>query len=102
MQTGVHTVFLALKNGTQKAICMDLDSFSLDVLRESIDEQNIITAKLNIMDYDETPGCYNSYLPAHKRLSSDFGLCLAVVHHVCYFGNSSFEEFADRLNRFVK
>lgn len=95
--------FLALNNGAQKAICIDLDSFSLDVLRESINsnEGNITTARINIMDYDETPGCYNSYLPAPKRLNSDFGICLAVVHHVCYFGNKSFDEFAERLSRFV-
>lgn len=93
--------FLALKNGTKKAICIDLDSFSLDILRENIDERKIVVAKINVVDYDETPGCYNSYLPAHKRLNSDFGLCLAVVHHVCYFGNRSFDEFAERLNRFV-
>jgi len=62
---------------------------------------NITTARINIMDYDETPGCYNSYLPVHKRLNSDFGICLAVVHHVCYFGNNSFDEFAERLSRFV-
>jgi SAM-dependent methyltransferase len=95
--------FLALKNGAKKAICMDLDSFSLDVLRENMNnnEGNITTARINIMNYNETPGCFNSYLPAHKRLNSDFGLCLAVVHHVCYFGNKSFDEFAERLNRFV-
>ena len=95
--------FLALKNGSQKAICIDLDSFSLDVLRESIksNEMNITTARINIMDYDKAPGCFNSYLPAHKRLNSDFGICLAVVHHVCYFGNSGFDDFAERLNRFV-
>lgn len=93
--------FLALNNGAQKAICIDLDSFSLDVLRENANERKITTARINIMDYDETPGCYNSYLPAHKRLNSDFGICLAVVHHVCYFGNNSFDEFAERLSRFI-
>ncbi len=95
--------FLALNNGTQEAICIDLDSFSLDVLRERIkgEGKKITTAKVNIMDYDETPGCYNSYFPAHKRLNSDFGLCLAVVHHICYFGNRSFDEFAERVKRFV-
>jgi len=95
--------FLAIKNGAKKAICIDLDSFSLDVIRESTHnvEGKITTARINIMDYDETPGCYNSYLPAHKRLNSDFGICLAVVHHVCYFGNNSFDEFAERLSRYV-
>ena len=95
--------FLALNNGAKKAICIDLDSFSLDAIRESNNnnEGKITTARINIMDYDETPGCYNSYLPAHKRLNSDFGICLAVVHHVCYFGNNSFDEFAERLSRFV-
>ena len=93
--------FLAIENGSQKAICLDLDSFSLDVLRENVNERVITTARINIMDYDETPGCFNSYVPAHKRLISDFGICLAVVHHVCYFGNSSFDEFAERVNRFV-
>ncbi|RKY90507.1 MAG: hypothetical protein DRQ13_12545 [Ignavibacteriae bacterium] len=93
--------FLALNNGVKRAICLDLDSFSLDVLRENVNERKITTARINIMDYDETPGCYNSYHPAHNRLNSDFGLCLAVVHHVCYFGNNSFDEFAERLSRFV-
>jgi len=97
---GVYS-FLALNNGVKKAICIDLDSFSLDVLRENVNERNITTARINVMDYDETPGCYNSYHPAHNRLNSDFGLCLAVVHHVCYFGNNSFDEFAERLSRFV-
>ena len=54
------------------------------------------------MNYPEHPGHYQSYLPSHERLYSDFTICLAVVHHVCYFGNSSFEEFAERLNRFAK
>lgn len=95
--------FLALKNGCEKAVCLDLDSHSLDALRANkmTDAGNVVTALINIMDYDETPGCYNTYLPAHKRLNSDFGICLAVVHHVCYFGNSTFEKFAERLNRFV-
>jgi len=93
--------FLAFDNGIKKAICIDLDSFSLDIIRESNNKGKITTARINIMDYDETPGCYNSYLPAHKRLNTDFGLCLAVVHHVCYFGNSKFDNFAERLNRFV-
>ncbi len=95
--------FLALKNGCEKAICLDLDSHSLDELRNraKLENGNIITAIINIMDYDETPGCYNTYLPAHRRLNSDFGICLAVVHHVCYFGNSTFDEFAERLSRFV-
>lgn len=95
--------FLALKNECEKAICLDLDPHSLDILRNSKmnDASKVVTAKINIMEYDETPGCYNTYLPAHKRLNSDFGICLAVVHHVCYFRNSTFEEFAERLNRFV-
>ena len=54
------------------------------------------------MSYPEKPGYYQTYLPAHKRLNSDFTICLAVVHHICYFGNYSFEEFAERLNRFAK
>ena len=95
--------FLALNNEAKEVICIDLDSFSLDAIMESTNnvEGKITTARINIMDYDETPGCYNSYLPAHKRLNSDFGICVAVVHHVCYFGNNSFDEFAERLNRFV-
>lgn len=99
---GAYT-FLALEYGTSEAISVDLDSYSIDLLREKAGQTKakITTATLNIMDYDETPGCYNSYLPAHKRLVCEFGLCLAVVHHVCYFGNSSFEEFAKRLSRFV-
>jgi SAM-dependent methyltransferase len=99
---GAYT-FLALEYGTSEAISLDLDSFSIDLLREKAGQTKakIITATLNIMDYDETPGCYDSYLAAHRRLNCEFGLCLAVVHHVCYFGNNSFDEFAERLSRFV-
>ncbi len=70
--------------------------FYLDIF-----EGKTTTARINIMDYDETPGCYNSYLPVHKRLNSDFGIGLAVVRHVCYFRNFGFANFAERLNRIV-
>lgn len=93
---------LALDNNSSEVIAIDLDNLSLDYLIDTIKEKglSITTAKLNIMDYPAKPGFYGSYLPAHERLNSDFAICLAVVHHVCYFGNSSFTEFAERLNRF--
>jgi len=95
---------LALENGTEEAIAIDLDNYSLNFLLNQINikNNNVTIAKLNIMNYPEHPGYYQSYLPAHERLYSDFTICLAVVHHVCYFGNSSFEDFAQRLNRFTK
>jgi hypothetical protein len=95
---------LALENGTEEAIAIDLDNYSLDHLLNqiSINNKKVIIAKLNIMNYPEHPGYYRSYLAAHDRLYSDFTICLAVVHHVCYFGNSSFEDFVERLNRFTK
>ena len=95
---------LALQKGAEEAIAVDLDNYSLDFLLEELSRhnQNVTVAKLNIMDYPDKPGHYKSYLPAHERLSSDFAICLAVVHHVCYFGNYSFDEFAERLNRFAK
>jgi hypothetical protein len=58
-------------------------------------------AKLDIMNYPEQPGYYASYIPAHNRLNCDFTICLAVVHHICYFGNGTFDDFAERLNRFT-
>jgi hypothetical protein len=95
---------LALEKCAEEAIALDLDNYSLDCLMEEIGKHNkkITIAKLNMMDYHEKPGYYRSYLPAHERLNSDFTICLAVVHHVCYFGNSTFDEFAARLNRFAK
>ncbi|MBT8379905.1 MAG: class I SAM-dependent methyltransferase [Ignavibacteria bacterium] len=94
---------LALENGAEEAIAIDLDNYSLDYLLNEVEKQNlnITVAKLNLMDYPEKPGCFESYLPAHTRLSCDFAICLAVVHHVCYFGNSSFDDFAEKLNRFT-
>lgn len=94
---------LALSLGVKKAICADLDENSLNILRDDIRANNlsIWTAKLNLMDYDESPGCYKSYLPVHKRLHSEFCICLAVVHHLSYFGNYTFDQVAERLNRFV-
>lgn len=94
---------LALEKGAEEAIAIDLDNYSLDYLMEEIKEhnQNVTIAKLNIMDYPERPGHYKSYLPAHERFNSDFTICLAVVHHVCYFGDFFFDEFAERLNRFA-
>lgn len=94
---------LAIKSGAKTCIAVDLDEVALDQLREDIKGNNfpIYTAKLDMMNYEEKPGCFNSYLPAHERLNADYAICLAVVHHVCYFGNAAFEEFAFRLNRFV-
>jgi len=99
---GAYT-YLALKHDFHEAICIDLDQYSLDSINKYSNENglSIVTANLDIMNYDKTPGIYNSYLPAHDRLSAEFGICLAVVHHVCYFGNSTFDDFAERLNRFV-
>jgi len=95
--------FLALENGTKEAIALDLDSYSLNHLLNEIAKHNskITVAKLNIMNYPDKPGYYGSYIPSHKRFNCDFTICLAVVHHLCYFGNYSFEEFAERLNRFA-
>ncbi len=93
---------LALKLGVKKAICADLDENSLNILREDVHKNQlpIWTAKLNLMEYNENPGCYGTYQPVHERLHSDFCICLAVVHHLCYFGNYSFDNVAERLNRF--
>jgi len=95
---------LALSNGSEEAIAIDLDNYSLDYLlnQVKINNHKITIARLNIMNYPEHPGYYQSYLPAHERLNCNFTICLAVVHHVCYFGNSSFEEFGERLNYFTK
>jgi len=94
---------LALEKGTEEVIAIDLDNYSLEYLFDNIKElrQKITIAKLDIMNYPEKPGYYQTYLSAHERLNSDFTICLAVVHHVCYFGNFSFEVFAERLNRFA-
>jgi len=95
--------FLALDNGVEEAIALDLDNYSLDFLFNEAKkfDKKITIARLNIMSYPDKPGYYQSYFPAHERLNSDFTICLAVVHHVCYFGNFSFEELAERLNRFA-
>lgn len=94
---------LALTLGVKKAVCIDLDENSLNILREDISHNQlpIWTAKLNLMEYSENPGCYGTYQPAHERLHADFCICLAVVHHLCYFGKYSFEQVAERLNRFA-
>ncbi len=95
---------LALEKGSQEAIAVDLDNYSLDFLMNEITrlDKKITIARLNIMTYPERPGYYHNYLPSHERFNSDFTFCLAVVHHVCYFGNFSFEEFTERLTRFCK
>ena len=95
--------YLAFESGFNDSICIDLDQFALDSINKSSIENklNIVTANLDIMNYNENPGYYNSYYPAHERLMAEFGICLAVVHHICYFGNSNFNDFAERLNRFV-
>lgn len=95
---------LSLSSGAKEAIAIDLDNYSLDFLFNQIKtHKNCITiAKLNVMNYPDNPGHYQTYLPAHERLFSDFVICLAVVHHVCYFGSSSFDEFSERLSRFAK
>lgn len=95
---------LALENGIEEVIGIDLDNYSLDYLLNQVKKNNhkVTIARLNIMNYPEHPGYYHSYFPAHERLYCNFTICLAVVHHVCYFGKSSFEDFAERLNRFTK
>jgi SAM-dependent methyltransferase len=95
---------LALEKGAEEVIAIDLDNYSLDYLMNEVKNENkkVTIARLNIMSYSEKPGYYQTYLPAHERLNSDFTICLAVVHHICYFGNYSFEDFAKRLSRFAK
>jgi hypothetical protein len=94
---------LSLTLGVKKAVCADLDENSLNILREDIRKNNlpIWTAKLNLMEYSEKPGCYGTYQPAHERLHAEFCICLAVVHHLSYFGEYSFEQVAERFNRFA-
>lgn len=94
---------LALSLGVKKAVCADLDENSLNLLMEEVKTKKlpIWTVKLNLMDYPENPGCYRTYNSADHRFKMDFCICLAVVHHICYFGNNSFEEFAEKINRFA-
>ena len=95
---------LAIDKGAEEVIAIDLDNYSLDYLMNEIKNENkkITVARLNIMNYPDKPGYYQTYHPAHERLNSDFTICLAVVHHICYFGNSTFDDFAERLNRFAR
>lgn len=95
---------LALKYGVKEAICIDVDSYSLDILREEIKNNNlhIWTARMDIMNYNEKPGHYESYLAAHLRFRSKFVICFAIIHHLCYFGSYSFEQFAETIEKFAE
>lgn len=93
---------LALENGVETALCADLDENSLNILRMDIEENNlpIWTAKLNLMNYNPAPGCYKAYAPIHERWNSDFVICFAVTHHLSYFGDYSFDQFAESIEKF--
>lgn len=93
---------LALRLGAKEVVCIDLDSSSIDFLRADIkkNDLNIWTANMNLLDYNETPASNKNFLPAHERLQSEFCICLALIHHLCYFSDYTFSQVAFRLNRF--
>lgn len=94
----------ALNNGVERALCADIDEDSLNILRLDIQRNQlpICTAKLDLMNYSQAPGCFGSYQPIHDRWNSDFAICFAVTHHLCYFADYSFEAFSNTIEKFCK
>lgn len=97
----------AIENGVKEVIAMDLDEPSLDLLREDARKNNlnIWTVKIDLMRFPEDISQYaywGTFPSIDARINSDFCICFALVHHICYFGNYSFEMFAYRIQKFAR
>lgn len=94
---------IALSYDVKEAICIDLDENALDTLQEDINIHNlpIWTVNMDIMNYNERPASNQNFYSAHQRFNCDFAICFALVHHICYFGHYSFDEFSSRIDKFV-
>lgn len=94
---------LALKYGVEEIIAIDIDDKSLDFLREDVknDALPIWIAKIDLMNHPKKLGDSQDMPSAESRLNADYCICFAVIHHLCYFGNYTFEDFAVAIDRFV-
>jgi len=94
---------LSLKYGVEEVIAMDIDERSLDILRRDVKNNDlpIWTARVDLMNHPPTLGHFKGYPAAEKRLNSDYCICFALIHHLCYFGNYSFDNFAEVIEKFA-
>ncbi len=94
---------LAIQYGVKEVIATDIDERSLDILRNKAKNKNlpIWVAKLDLMNHPEKLGGLKDMSSAEERLNADYSICFALVHHLCYFGNYSFEDFAKAIEKFV-
>lgn len=101
-----HFSQLALDKGVKQVVSMDLDEKSLDQLfnHYHIRHKKGYCVKADLMHYPENINNYARYgtfQPLYNRIKSDFVICLAVIHHICYFGNYNFDEFINRIKKFA-
>lgn len=98
---GEYTFFAFNEGKIKKAICSDIDQFSIEQIRKRSLEKNynITTSVLSLLDVDNKLGQFGNYDPSYIRLSSNFCICYALIHHLCFLGNCSIENFAEKIEK---
>jgi len=99
-----HFSIFALKYRVREAVVIDIDEFSLNILRREIGKKNypIWIVNADLMKYPYDLSCYGDYPPLHKRINAEFVICFALIHHLCTSGGYSFEDFAKRIEKFCQ
>jgi hypothetical protein len=85
-----------LANGVEKAVSVDIDEGVIEQFYKETKKENlpVTCAYLNIMDkYEE----FANHKTSQDRFRCDLTLCIALIHHMCYFRGVPMEKFAEQL-----
>lgn len=99
-----------LKCGVADVCGLDIDEGAADCLHMASKEKALaITAAVgspfdlfgyHVIDFDASS--WNRLYQSHIRLAADLVICVAVIHHLCYYRNLSFAHVARVLSRYAK
>ena len=84
--------------GAKDVVAVDIDEPVIEEFYKKTVEQNlpVTCAYLDFMSYHEEFGVHRT---TENGLKCDLVLCIALIHHLCYFRGVTFEELAKRLHR---
>jgi len=89
-----------LANGVKKAVSVDIDEGVIEQFYKEtkVEDLPVTCAYFNVMDKYEP---YANHRPATERFRCDLVLCIALIHHLCYFRQVSFEDLAEQLWKYT-
>jgi len=89
-----------LANGVKKVVAVDVDEEVIEGFYNQIKQEKlpVTCGHLSVMNKYEA---YSNHKIVQDRLRCDLVLCIALVHHLCYFRGVTFDQLAEQLAGFT-